>query len=362
MPPAVETVERLLLRARELRASDLHLDPTEEGLVVHARTDGVLVQIETLPRDLAPRVVGRLKTLADLLAYRTDVPQEGRIAAARSGTGAEVRVATYPTLLGERVALRFDVPEADAPTLDAVGLPAAALAGVRSAIAEPDGVVLVTGPAGSGKSTTLYATLRDLAARTPRRSIVTVEDPVERRVAGVVQTQANPAAGLDFAHALRSLLRQDPEILLVGEVRDRETAQVALEAGLTGHLVLSTVHAGRAASVFARLLEMQIEPFVVTTAVRGVLAQRLVRRKCPKCASGCGTCAGTGFHGRRLIAEWLATTPRLRAAVLARGDGDALAAAAAESGFRTIRDEAEALVAAGETTQAEVDRVLGAHG
>jgi len=357
--PAVDTVERLLLRARTLGASDLHLDPDDDGLAVSARRDGVLVPLDRVPPELASRIVGRLKSLADLLAYRSDVPQEGRIAAARSPTGGEIRVATYPTLLGERVALRFDTSESGARDLDALGLPTAALDGLRRALVQPDGVILLTGPAGSGKTTSLYAAVRRVASGTPPRSVVTVEDPVERRVPGVVQTQVSEAAGLDFPRALRSLLRQDPEVLLVGEIRDAETARVALEAGLTGHLVLSTVHAGTAARVFARLVDLGVEPFVVTTAVRGVLAQRLVRRRCPDCAGGCDRCAQTGYRGRRLVAEWLPMSPAIRAAVLARQDGDALATAAAADGFRSLRDEAAALVTAGETTQAEVDRVLG---
>jgi type II secretory ATPase GspE/PulE/Tfp pilus assembly ATPase PilB-like protein len=359
---AVDSVRSLFERAREMGASDLHVEPDAAGVCVHARRDGVLVTLESLPLDVAPRIIGRLKSLADLLAYRTDVPQEGRIAADRSGVGVEIRVATYPTIFGERAALRFDAPDATAMSLDALGLPAAARAGLAATIQRPDGVVLLTGPSGSGKTTTLYACLRHVAAQTPRRSIVTVEDPVERRVEGVTQTQVAPAAGLDFARALRSLLRQDPEVILVGEIRDRETAGIALEAGLTGHLVASTIHAGTAPQVFARLLDMGVEPFVVTTAVRGVLSQRLLRKRCAECNGSptCAACRGTGYRGRVLVAEWLESSPALRAAVAARCDGDALAAAAREAGFRTLRDEAASLVARGVTTNEEVDRVLGA--
>jgi general secretion pathway protein E len=358
--PAVDCVQRLLERACAMGASDLHVEPDGSCVTVRARLDGVLVPLESLPVELGPRLVGRLKALADLLAYRTDVPQEGRITADRSGVGVEVRVATYPTIHGERAALRFDAPQMEASTLDALGLPARALAGLRSAVERPDGVVLLTGPSGSGKTTTLYACLRHVAARMPRRSIVTVEDPVERRVEGVTQTQVAPAAGLDFPRALRSLLRQDPEVILVGEIRDRETAGVALEAGLTGHLVASTIHAGAASQVFTRLLDMGVEPFVASTAVRGVLAQRLLRRRCADCSrSPSCACGGTGHRGRVLVAEWLETSPALRAAILARSDGETLAAAAREGGFRTLREEATALVQAGVTTNEEVDRVLG---
>jgi type II secretory ATPase GspE/PulE/Tfp pilus assembly ATPase PilB-like protein len=306
---------------------------------------------------LGPHIVGRLKALADLLAYRTDLPQEGRIPSDRCATGAEVRVATYPTLLGERVALRFDTPEGQPQGLAGLGLSEHALSGLKGAISEPEGVILLTGPSGSGKTTTLYSSLGDMLAAGDRRSIVTVEDPVERRIRGVTQTEVNPTAGLDFARALRSLLRQDPDVILVGEIRDRETAAIALEAGLTGHLVMSTVHAGTAPQVFARLLEMGIEPFVATTAVRGILAQRLMRRRC--CAEGCERCHGSGYSGRLLVSEWVPMKGPLRKAVLARADGEALAAAAREGGYRPLREEANALVERGLTTVEEVDRVLG---
>ncbi len=362
--PAV--VEELMALAKRIGASDLHLDPTEDGVEVRARCDGVLQRHELLPGELAGRLVGRLKALASLLAYRTDVPQEGRIPATASGIGKEVRVATYPTLMGERVALRFDTPHGAPQQLSGLGLPADVCAALTQAIEQPSGVLLVTGPSGSGKTTTLYSCLRHLTAGERPRSIMTVEDPIERRIPGVVQTEVNLPAGLSFARALRSMLRQDPEVLLVGEIRDRETAAIALEAGLTGHLVASTIHAGTASQVFARLLEMQIEPFVLTTAVRGVLAQRLLRRRCDAagCARGapeptCGQCRGSGHVGRQAVAEWLPMSPGLRQAILDRGDGERMAAAAHEAGSRSLHEQAAAMVAAGITSQQEVDRVLG---
>ena len=235
-------------------------------------------------------------------------------------------------------------------SLEALGLPEPARKGLERALAQPEGVILLTGPSGSGKTTTLYSSLAHIREQSFSRSMVSVEDPVERRIPGVIQTEINAASGLDFATALRSLLRQDPDVLLLGEIRDRETAAIALEAGLTGHLVAATIHAGTAPQVFARLLEMGVEPFVATTAVRGVLAQRLVRRVAP---------GGEGYQGRVLMAEWLEMGPRLRRAVLDRSDGDALSAAAAESGFPTLRDSAEQLIRSGVTTPEEVDRVLG---
>ena len=340
-------VRRLLAKGVALGASDLHLDPTEEGLRIVARRDGVLETLETLPAELAPNVVGRLKALAGLLAYRTDVPQEGRIA--RGEIEAEVRVATFPTLLGERVALRFDVPEAGPGHIADLGLPDDVRDAFVAALDEPEGVVLMTGPSGSGKTTSLYAGLRHLVSADVPRSAITVEDPIERRIEGVTQTQVNTASGLTYACALRSLLRQDPDAILVGEVRDRETADMVLEAGLTGHLVLSTIHAGTGPQVLTRLLEMGMEPFVVSTAIRGVLAQRLVRRTSPD---------GT-YEGRVLVCEWLEMTPGLRTALHQSGDASNLALAAAKDGHRTLADHADDLVEKGVTTKEEIRRVLG---
>jgi general secretion pathway protein E len=346
--PAVEVVARILRESVEEGFSDLHLDPAEDHISVTARRDGVLERREPIPAGLGPHVVGRLKALADLLAYRTDIPQEGRIPAARAGR--EVRVATFPTLLGERVALRFDAPDGVPRDLGSLGIPPGVLEALRDAIDRPEGVILLTGPSGSGKTTTLYSCLRHLAASTPPRCIVTVEDPVERRIRGIAQTEVNPAAGLDFARSLRSLLRQDPDVILIGEIRDHETASIVLRAGLTGHLVASTIHAGAAPQVFARLLEMGVEPFVATTAVRGVLAQRLVRRW--DADKGC-------YAGRALVVEWLPMSARLRKAILARADGEVLERAARDDGVVSLREAAEALVDDGTTTIEEVNRVLG---
>ncbi len=358
--PAVEAVERVLRAAAARGASDVHLDPCPDGVRVRFRVDGVLETSETLPAALRDALVGRLKALSALLAYRTDLPQEGRIPAARSPIGAEVRVATFPALHGERVALRLSAGASGAPTLDALGLPDVVRESLTAALAQRDGAVLVTGPAGSGKTTTLYACMRHVAEGDEGRSVVSIEDPVERAVPGIVQTEVDAAAGLDFARALRSLLRQDPDVLLVGEIRDRETAAIALEAGLTGHLVASSVHAGTAPAVFARLLEMEVEPFVLTTAVRGVLAQRLLRRTCGACGgAGCDACGATGYRGRVVAAQWTPVGVRLRDAILARGDGTRLATAAEEDGGASLLAGARELVRAGHTTQSEVLRVLG---
>jgi type II secretory ATPase GspE/PulE/Tfp pilus assembly ATPase PilB-like protein len=349
-PPAVVTVRRLLEQAATLRASDLHLDPCEDGVSVSVRRDGVLETLETLPAEMGPQLVGRLKALADLLAYRQDVPQEGRIPAERSGIGADLRVATFPTMHGERVALRFDVQETGPGCLDDLGLPPDVARALRTALDQPEGVLLLTGPSGSGKTTTLYACLREIVGQAVRRSVHTLEDPIERRIRGVVQTQVNPAGGLTYARALRSLMRQDPDVILVGEIRDPETAAIVLEAGLTGHLVAATIHAGTGPQVFPRLLEMGMEPFAVTTAVRGVLSQRLLRRRTPN---------GTGYSGRVLAAEWMPVGPAVRRAVLGRLDATAVADAARTEGWTSLREAADALVVQGRTTPEEVLRVLG---
>jgi type II secretory ATPase GspE/PulE/Tfp pilus assembly ATPase PilB-like protein len=344
--PAVAVVDRLLQTAWQQRASDLHLDPDQRGMVVRMRKDGALSPLETLPSPLVPNIVGRLKAMADLLVYRTDVPQEGRIPAEVSHLGAEVRVTTYPTAFGERVSLRLVSHHEPLLSLPAIGLPTPTLAALTAAIDQPAGVLLLTGPSGSGKTTTLYACLHHLTHRERQRTIFTVEDPIERHVAGVTQSEVNEAAGVTFPLALRSILRQDPEVILIGEVRDRETATIALEAGLTGHLVVSTVHAGSSPLVFARLLELGVEPFALTTVVRGVLAQRLVRAADPDI-------------GRILLAEWLPMSKPLRAAILARADGDELVAVANESGYTTLDECAATAVQQGRTTAKEVRHVLG---
>ena len=345
---AVGTVRRLLEQAVALGASDLHLDPDQNGVRVTARRDGVLTSLEALPADIAPRLVGRVKALADLLAYRSDVPQEGRIPAEKSGVGREFRVATFPTLHGERVAIRLDAPDTAPGVVADLGLSPDVARAYGAALEQPEGVVLLTGPSGSGKTTTLYAGMRHILAAELKRSVLTLEDPIERGIEGASQSQVDPAAGLTYARALRSLLRQDPDVILLGEIRDAETAHVALEAGLTGHLVATTIHAGTGVQVFARLLEMGIEPFVIAAGVRGVLAQRLVRRK-----------DGDDFAGRVLVAEWLPMTAELRRVLMRGGDLEGLEHAASQSGHRTLQEDAARLVRDGLTTEEEVARVLG---
>lgn len=375
---ATEAVDRVLAEARRVGASDAHLVPTPEGLDVRWRIDGVLQPAAVLPARVAPNVVARLKVLADLLTYRTDVPQEGRI----RGTPGEVemRVSTFPTLHGEKAVVRLFADPGRYLRLDDLGLPVAVAAALRRLLAETSGAILLAGPAGSGKTTTIYACLRELVAGSEgRRSLVTLEDPIEVAVPGVSQAQVNPAAGFDLATGLRSILRQDPEVLAVGEIRDRGTAEVAFQAALTGHLVLTTFHAGSAAGALGRLADMGIEPYLLRSGLRAVLCQRLVRRLCD-CAApapadaprlglpsaparvpvGCPLCRGTGYRGRLVLAEvLLPDAPALGPAILGRVDVARLERAALDAGMTGRWQHAAEAVADGRTTPEEVRRVLG---
>lgn len=382
---AVELVAILLDEARAARASDVHLHPTPAGLEVHLRVDGVLGRAALLPARLAANVVARLKVLADLLTYRTDVPQEGRIRTGPAAGLGEIRVSTFPTLHGERAAIRLFAPPGERLRLADLGLPADAAEALARHLAATSGAILLTGPAGTGKTTTIYACLRELvAAGAGARAIATLEDPIEAALDGVSQAQVNPAAGFDLAGGLRALLRQDPEVIAVGEIRDRGTAEVAFQASLTGHLVLTTFHAGSAAAAIHRLLEMGIEPYLIRSGLGLVVSQRLVRTLCecsrpggpespgddrtnlrlPVVAArlpvGCDACLGSGYRGRSVLAEWL-EPGRLEAAALdpSRSDLAALEGHAVEAGMVRLSDRALAAVAAGVTTPAEVHRVLG---
>jgi type II secretory ATPase GspE/PulE/Tfp pilus assembly ATPase PilB-like protein len=352
-------VDLILADAARRSASDVHLEPTHSAVEVRYRLEGVLHRAASLRRDLAPNVVARLKVLAELLTYRLDIPQEGRIRDALARHGVDMRVSTFPTVHGEKAVVRLFDPSGRTLDLEQLGLPPGPLGALRALLRQRSGAILLTGPSGSGKTTTIYACLRHLSAEGGRH-IVTIEDPVEQVLEGVSQSQARPGTEFDFARGLRSLLRQDPEVIMVGEIRDPPTAATAVEAALTGHLVLSTVHAGSACGVIGRLLDMGAEPYLLTSALRGVLNQRLVRRLCPACGGpgkGCDHCAGTGYQGRLLLAELLAPDARLRQAILARSDTTALEAAA--PGRETIWTAADEAVAAGATTREEIDRVLG---
>lgn len=362
-------VDLILADAVRRSASDVHFEPTHRAVEIRYRLDGVLHPVAALSRELAPNVVARLKVLAELLTYRVDIPQEGGIREAVGRFGADLRVSTFPTIHGEKVVVRVFESAGQALDLEQLGLAPDLLAGLTDLLRERDGAVLLTGPSGSGKTTTIYACLRYLVpAQGGGRHIVTIEDPVEQVIEGVSQSQVRPGTEFDFARGLRSLLRQDPEVIMIGEVRDRDTAEIAVQAALTGHLVFSTLHAGSACGVVSRLLDMGIEPYLLTSALKGVLNQRLLRRLCDACrrdsgagwtAAGCARCAGTGYRGRVLVAELLRLDAALRQAILDRSDTSALEAAAVHSNRQTIGTAADRAVAAGLTTAHEVERVFG---
>ncbi|MDR3637049.1 MAG: GspE/PulE family protein [Isosphaeraceae bacterium] len=376
---AIEAVDLLLAEARAAGASDLHIQPTADGLEARWRIDGVLHPAVLLPASVAPNVVARLKVLADLLTYRSDVPQEGRI---RGVPGeVEMRVSTFPTLHGEKAVVRLFAEPGRYLRLDDLGLPPEIRDALRGWLGATSGAVVLSGPAGSGKTTTIYACLRELVATSQgQRSLATLEDPIEAAVPGVSQSQVNPTAGFTLEAGLRSLLRQDPEVIVVGEIRDRHTAETAFQASLTGHLVLTTFHAGSAAGVLGRLADMGIEPYLLRSGLLAVISQRLVRRLCPECsrpitdplerlglkvdearsAAGCESCGGTGYRGRIVLAEML--TPDASGvgdAVLSRADVGRIERAAIAAGMVTRWDRARRAVEEGRTSPAEVRRVLG---
>ena len=374
---ATLAVDRLLAAARETQASDLHLLPMAEGLDVRWRVDGVLEPLAVLPGRLSANVIARLKVLAGLLTYRTDVPQEGRI---RETAGSEVRVSTFPTLFGEKAVVRLFADRGRYDSLDALGLRPELVGQLRNLLAETSGAILVTGPAGSGKTTTLYTCLEEIARQSQNsRSMASLEDPIEMAVPGVAQTQVNPAAGFDLAAGLRFLLRQDPEVIMVGEIRDRATAETVFQASLTGHLVLSSFHAPSAVGAISRLSDMELAPYLLRSGILAIVSQRLVRRLCQcaqpvedeerrlglpikkmKAAQGCSDCRGTGYRGRIVLAEMLPVqNNELARAILARTDRARLQQFAVESGMVPLIDRASDAIEAGLTTPAEVRRVLG---
>ena len=380
-PDAVsDIVDAIIETAVRLEASDLHLEPASDQMMIRMRLDGVMQDFGSLPAELAPNIVARCKVMADLLTYRCNVPQEGGASGADYAPGLDLRVSTYPTLHGERVAIRLFDSTTRLETLGQLGLTEPIENTLAASLCAPEGLILLSGPSGSGKTTTLYACLNHIRKSSRGgRHVVSVEDPIENEIEGVTQTAVNRSVALTFAASLRSLLRQDPEVIMVGEIRDAETAHIAVEAALTGHLVLSTVHAPRAALVPHRLLDMGVEPYSLAGALTLVLSQRLVRRLCPECsrpvsseevdslppavresarvAVGCPACQHTGYSGRLLLAELIETSENLHDAIMARASRREFLQIAARQ--EDIVSMAWDKVRTGRTTAFDVQRVLG---
>jgi type IV pilus assembly protein PilB len=376
--PIIKLVHSLIAQAVQQGASDIHVSPEEGDAKVLYRVDGVLTPAATIKRRMIPGVVSRIKIMADLDIAERRVPQDGRFALTVEGRRVDIRVVTLPLVHGESVVLRILDKGATVQDLQSLGMEPAALARFERAISKPNGAVLVTGPTGSGKSTTLYGALSVL--NDGERSILTIEDPVEQRMAGVKQMQIAPKAGVTFDVGLRSMLRADPDVIMVGEIRDRETAHIAVEAALTGHLVLSTLHTRDAPSALGRLMDMGIEPFLVSSAIDCVVAQRLVRMLCTHCkrpqqlsesvlaehglagaqpleAVGCSRCGGSGYRGRVGVYEVMTVDERIRTLVLEHGSVDEIAAAAEQGGMTRLREDGMHKVRAGLTSIAEVERM-----
>jgi type IV pilus assembly protein PilB len=376
--PVIKLVHSLVAEAIDQGASDIHIDPTEGDMRVLFRVDGVLSQAATLKRSMAASIVSRVKIMSEMDISERRVPQDGRFALTVGGRRVDVRVTTLPLVHGEGAYMRILDKGASVRDLESLGMQRTEQDRFAYAINRPNGAVLVTGPTGSGKTTTLYAALG--AVNDGKRSILTIEDPVESRIAGVKQMQVAPKAGMTFASGLRSMLRADPDVIMVGEIRDRETAHIAVEAALTGHLVLSTLHTRDAPAALGRLIDMGIEPFLISSAIDCIVAQRLVRMLCPHCKQpskanestlaeyglqesevfepvGCPRCGHSGYRGRIGIYEVMSITEQVRALVLARASVDEIAAAAAGQGMLRMREDGIAKVRAGQTSIAEIERL-----
>ena len=352
-------VDELIAGGIAARASDIHIEAEEQGIAVRHRVDGVLALARTLPRSVGPALVSRIKIISGLDIADRLRPQDGRARVAINSVAVDLRVSTLPASHGEKVVIRVLDGRSTVLTLEGMGFHTEELDRIDRLLQSREGLILVTGPTGSGKTTTLYATLRRLKERGV--NIVTVEDPIEYRLPGIVQVQVNEKAGLTFASALRSIMRQDPDVVLIGEIRDRETAEIAIQASLTGHLVLSTLHTNDAPSAVTRLIDIGVASYKIATAVKGVLAQRLVRRLCATCRgeapATCDDCGGTGFHGRLALVEVLVGSLEFEQRVAAGESTERIAEAARNEGMRSLWKSGLAHVAAGSTTVEEVLRV-----
>jgi general secretion pathway protein E len=354
--PIIRMLNALLTQAARDGASDIHIEPYERHSSVRFRVDGSLREVVQPNRALHAALISRLKIMAELDISEKRLPQDGRISL-RIGTRAvDVRVSTLPNVHGERAVLRLLDKSENKLTLASVGMEGKTLADLQALIGQPHGIILVTGPTGSGKTTTLYAALNHLDSA--RQNIMTVEDPIEYELAGVGQTQVNAKIDLTFAKALRAILRQDPDVIMIGEIRDFETAQIAVQASLTGHLVLATLHTNDSVSAVTRLTDMGIEPFLLSSSLLGVLAQRLVRKVCLTCrGKGCASCGDTGYQGRTGIFELMVNNEPLQAMIHARRSEADIREQALQQGMRLMREDGERLVQSGITTREELLRV-----
>ena len=378
-------VKYLLIDAVKARASDIHIEPWESTLAVRIRLNGVLTELVHLPLELMEKISGRFKVLANLVTYQTGLPQEGHVPADPELGGIEQRISIFPTVRGEKIVVRIFDPSHRSFDLGSLGFDDDVLQQFLKLITKPSGLILLTGPTGSGKTTAIYSALYTLVQRAGSTiSIATVEDPVEFSLPMVAQAQVNLAQEFTYPRALRSLMRQDPQVIMVGEIRDAETAAIAVQAGLTGHLVISTIHSGSTAGVFARLMNMDIEPFLLASSVTGVLGLRLVRKNCTFCSSpyepdpallklvplaeretaefrrggGCAQCLDTGFGGRYSVSELLPVNQVFREAVLDKVPTRALQQVAIDSGMRTMWQRGLGRALTGMTTLEEIVRVI----
>jgi len=356
--PVVRLVNQLVTMATEARASDIHLEPGPREATIRFRVDGVLRDVERLPLSQAVAFVSRIKILAELDIAERRRPQDGRFSIPVAGRSIDLRVSVVPAQHGESLVVRLLDPEASLRDLESLGYSNQIANVAKSSLKRPHGLILVTGPTGSGKTTSLYAFLRQLADG--ERKILTIEDPIEYRLAGIAQSQTNPLIGVTFASALRSFLRHDPDVVMVGEIRDTETAQTAVQAAMTGHLVLSTLHTNDAASAIVRLMDMGVEDYLLSSTLVGVFAQRLVRRTCSSCGGkGCESCQGSGFMGRIALAEAFEVDADLRDAIKQTASDKDISAALSKQGFVPMSVDGKMKIEAGLTTQDEVNRAIG---
>jgi general secretion pathway protein E len=379
----IRLVNLIITRAIELRASDIHFEPFEEQFRVRYRIDGVLHDVESPPKRLQAAIVSRVKIMAKLNIAERRLPQDGRIMLRVKGKEIDFRVSSIPTIYGESIVLRILDKSSIVLDIEKLGFPEDTMDGFKELIQRPHGIILVTGPTGSGKTTTLYCALEKI--NSPDKKIITVEDPVEYQLRGINQIQVKPAIGLTFANSLRSIVRQDPDVILIGEIRDAETAEIAIHSALTGHLVLTTLHTNDAPSAITRLIDMGTEDYLLSSTVIGILAQRLVRVACPFCqepyspspavmkemklssadlaglkiseVKGCEKCSNTGYWGRTGIFEFLRMTDDVQRLILGKKDSNIIKEAARKHGLRTLREDGWLKVKQGITTISEVLRV-----